>query len=185
MDVRCQQFLSGAGFSDQQHSRIGSGDERSLFDCMLENRTRSDHPGAFAYDFTKSLILAPQLALLQSVFDHDQNFVAAERLLQKIECARANCVNRIGDRSVAGDHHNGNAIVVVSKEAQEIDAVAVRQSHIEKAYVRTISKQSRSKLIGSPADENVVALPLEDHLEGKADVWFVVENENAFTRHCV
>jgi hypothetical protein len=60
VDVRGEQFLSGAGFADQEHAGVGARDQRGLLEDGFEDRARADHPGAFADQLAETLVLLPE-----------------------------------------------------------------------------------------------------------------------------
>jgi hypothetical protein len=176
MNVRRHQFFASPGFAREENARIGTGYKRCLLDSVLENRARSDHFRAVADDFPEAFVLAPESGLVQRVFDDDQNFVASEWLLQKIEGTRPNGFDCMGNGSVPGNHDYGNLVLVYPKEPKHIDPVTIRQSHVDKASVRTIRRDTRAEFGDGFANEHVVTFAFEDHLQRKADVRFVINN---------
>ena len=89
MDVRGQQLLAGARFADQQHARIGARGHRRLFHRALETpgSTRSFRARPAASRSRAILLL--QRALLERILNRDHHAVAAQRLLEEVECAGA------------------------------------------------------------------------------------------------
>src|SRR5262249_25947287 len=108
MDMPGKQFFACAGLSVKKHTRIGARHQRRLFDGVLEYGAGSDHFRTFADDFANPLVLSFEVRLLDRVLDYNQNLVACQRLLEKVEGARPQRLNGIGDGTVAGDHDDWN-----------------------------------------------------------------------------
>src|SRR5262249_23634326 len=176
MNMRREQFFSCSGLAHQKYARIRLCDERRLSNCKFKRRAGTDHFRTISDNFSKALVFALKLLLLQRILDDDEDLISAERLLEKIESAGTNGFDGVRDRAMTGDHDRGNTIVVFAKETQQIDAAAIRQPYVEQADVGAITRNTRPKLGRSPAKENAVALALPDHFQGAANVWFVVDD---------
>ena len=111
MDVGGQQLLAGPGLSRQQHADVGSRHLGRLLHGVLERGRRSDHPRRVPDQLAEALVLALQVRPLERVLDDQQHAVARERLLEELERAHLRRLNRVGNRAVTGDHHDGRTLV--------------------------------------------------------------------------
>ena len=91
--------------------------------------------GRAAHQFAQPLVLLAQGGLLDGVLHGQQHAVAAQRLLQEIEGAGARGFHRVGDGAVAGNHDGRRRRAVLPHGLQQVDAVAVRQLHVEQVGV--------------------------------------------------
>src|SRR5262249_55413913 len=159
MDVSCQQFFAGTGFPTQKDPGIRPGHQRRLLDGIFEYGARSDHPRFFTDDLAKLLVFTLQARLLDRILDDNQNLVPCQRLLEKVECARAQRLDGISDCTVAGDHDCRNL-----KNRQELDPIAIWQPYIQKTNVGPVSRDFAVKLGCRSAHNYVVSLAFEYHL---------------------
>ena len=134
----------------------------------------ADHPRA-ADHLPQSPILFAQLGFIERVLQREQNFFAAQRLLQKIESARARRLHRVGDGAVARDHQHRRIDVVGSHPADQIDAAAVRQTDIDQIGVGAL--RLRLGFGDARARRYGVAFALQNQPQRAADIFFVVDDQ--------
>jgi hypothetical protein len=135
VNVRRQQFLAGSRFADQQHAGIRPRRHGGLLHGARPGGRGADHLRRAAHQFAQTLVLLPQVGLLDGVLHGQQDAVAAQRLLQKIEGAGARGLHRVGDGSVSRNHDGRPRGAVLAHGLQQVDAVAVRQFHVEQVGV--------------------------------------------------
>ena len=143
--------------------------------------TGADHLGAGPHQFAQALVLAAQCGLLQRVLQRQQNFVAAERLFQKIERAGARGGHGFGDGAVPGNHDGGREVFALPQIAQEFDAAAVGEADIQQQQIGSLSCGLG---IGDGSRErDRVAFALQNQAQRAADIRLVVQHEDTFGGH--
>ena len=178
MHVRGEQLLARAGLAEQQHGDVRPRDLRRLLHGLQKRRAPPDHPRRVAHQLAKALVLALQIQSLQRVLGHEQHAIARERLFQEIERAAARRHDGVLDRAVPGDHHDGRRDVALPDRPEQIDAVAVRQAHIEQVQIGP--KRATRRLEGRDrvADRDAIALALENQAQRPADVRLIVDDDD-------
>src|SRR5262245_7251062 len=81
------------------------------------------------------------------------------------------------------NHDDRHAVVILTKVAEQVDAVSVGKPDVEEAKVRPEAGDAGAKLGRRPADRNGVTFTLQDHLQRESDVGFVIDNEDALAWH--
>ena len=153
VDVRRQQFLAGARLAGQQHARVGARHLRRLLE------RRAGRPGSTRSSGARRRPVraaarspAASAACSSAFFSDEQHPVAAERLLEEVERARARGRHRVGDGRVPGDHDDRRVRALLRDERQQVDAVAVRQAHVEQIRVGVRAGQPPPEVGAAPAD---------------------------------
>ncbi len=121
--------------------------------------------------------------MLERVLEGEQDAIAAERFFEEVECAGASGFDGVGDGGVAGDHDGGRGDVAALHVFQQIDAAAVGEADVEDEDVGAAEIGELLELADGAEGVHGVALALEDHAEGAADVFFVVNDQDAFVIH--
>ena len=155
---------------------------RRLFDDSPEGGARADHPGRVADQFAQPRVLLRERGLLQRVLEDEQEPVAAERLLEEVERARAGGRHRVGDGRVPGDHDDRRVRALVRDERQQVDAARVREAHVQEIRVRVRPGQPPLEVGAAAADGDGIARALQHQPERGADVLLVVDNHDASSR---
>ncbi len=185
VEVRGEQFFAGAGFADEQHAGVGAGRHGGLFHRAQEGGAGADHLGSGADDLAQFFVLLPQRGLRERVFEGHQHAVAAERLFEEVESAGAGGFDGVGDGGVAGDHDDRRFHFLLLQPAQQVDAAAIGEAHVEEEDVHALGIGEGFEFGGGFENVDGEAFALEDHAQGAADVFFVVNDENAFGDHFV
>src|ERR1017187_2334330 len=87
------------------------------------------------------------------------------------------------DRSVGGDQDYGKLRVAQTDLAQHVQAVAIRQAHIEKHQIeRPVVELLQARLTGLGQRDRKF-FRRQEGLESLADLEFVIDDENGSSRH--
>jgi len=183
VNVRRQQFLPRSRFADQQHARIRPRRHRGLFHHAQPRRAGPDHLGRAAHQVAQALVLLPQRGVLHGVLHRQQHAVAAQRLLQEIEGSGARRLHRVGDGAVPGNHDGRRRRAVLLHRPQQVDAVAVRQLHVEQVRVGPLRVRMAPEFRHRFADVHAVAFAFQNHSQRAPDVLFVIHDQHAFGSH--
>ena len=124
-----------------------------------------------------------QIGAIEGVLDGHQNAVAAERFFEEIESSGAGGFDGIGDGAVAGNHDDGRGCHVLPDGAQQVDAVAIGQLHIEEVGVGATAVGMPVEVRHGAANIDGIAFPLQDQTQGAADILFVIHDQKAFGYH--
>ena len=178
MDVGGQQLLAGPGLSRQQHADVGPRHLGRLLHGLLERGRRSDHPRRVPDQLAVALVLALQVRPLERVLDDQQHAVARERLLEELERAHLRRLNRVGHRAVTGDHHGSGSLIPLPHRAQQVDAAAIGQPHVEQVDVGGRAAAFRRERRRRVEHADAIALALQDQTERPADVRLVVDDDD-------
>ena len=84
---------------------------------------------------------------------------------------------------MTGDHDHRHAVVMVAEKTQQVDAVAIGQAYVEHAHIRSSRGDAGAEFRRGPADDDTESFAFQNHLEGKPDVGFVIDDEDAFGCH--
>ena len=128
-------------------------------------------------------VLGPGVATREHVRAHGlghnlANLLLVERLLDVVEGAQLDRLDRAFHRAVRGDHHHRHIGVVDRELAQQ--AHAVENWHLEVGYDDVdAAAHAGQRLIPVGCGHHVVAIAPQDGLKHAADVEFVVRDENA------
>ena len=133
--VRGEQLLAGAGLAGKQHADVRSRDLRRLLDRLAEQRAPADHPGRLADQLAEPLVLALQLGSLDRVRSTSSTRSRASGFSRKSNAPLARRIDRVADRPVPGDHHHRRRVVALPERAEQVDAVAVRQTQIQQVEI--------------------------------------------------
>ena len=125
VDVGGEQLLARAGLTDQEYPGVGAGGQGGLLGGALESGAGADHAGRAAHQLAQALVLAAQGGLFQGVLEGQEDPVAAEGLLEKIEGSGAGGLDGAGDGGVARDHDGRR-----SQGGEQVDAAPVGQPYI-------------------------------------------------------
>ena len=183
VNVLCEQLFPGTRLADEQHACVRPRRHRGLLHGPQIRRAGADHFRPRAHHFAEAFVLAPQAGVLQRVFQRHQHFFAAQRFFEKIERAGARSLDCVGDRPVPGNHDRGRAGIVLLKRAQQVDAAAVGQAHVEQEGIGALRVAIFAELGHGAANRHRVAFALQNHAQRAADVVFVVNYQNFFGRH--
>jgi hypothetical protein len=80
---------------------------------------------------------------------------------------------------VAADHEDRQVGLLVLDLLQELDAVDPGEAHVEEEHVDPPLGQAGDELLGGLEGLHLVALALQHHREGPADVALVVDDDDA------
>src|SRR5688572_629211 len=126
--------------------------------------TRPNHSRRLADDLPKTLVFLSQGGLLQSVLQNKQDTFTGERLLEKVEGAVACRLDGIGDTAVTRNHHDGGAVVVVTKRPQDIDTISIWKLDVQQIRIRAPVRPICLELRRRAANRNSITFALEDQL---------------------
>ena len=124
------EFFSGSRFALNENGAVEACDRIDEFEDAMHRAARADNvvePVLLVQLFSQVLILKPQLALLESLANHDRQLDELERLRQIVVCALLHRRHSSLDRAVSGDDDaNGFGI---SNEGffQELDSCLTRK----------------------------------------------------------
>ena len=125
-------------------------------------------------------VLSLQLVGLDRAVDHQQQPVGLERLLDEIVGAGLDRRDGGVDRTVAADHHHRDRRILATDDLEDLQAVefAALQPDIEDDERGTALPHGLDRfgtVVGTPRG---VALVLEDAGDQRADIAFVVDDQN-------
>ena len=86
---------------------------------------------------------------------------------------------------MAGDHDDGSGDLAGLQFAQQIDAAGVGQPDIHDEEIEAAAIGKGAHLGGGTRDIDLITLAFEDHPQGTADIFFVVNDQNAPRWHGV
>jgi hypothetical protein len=126
-------------------------------------------------------VLVLEASPLEGVLDHQQRLLERERLLDEVLGAHAHCLDRRLDVAVPRDHHHRQLGVESSHAGQRLEAVHLRQPHVEQQQVVAARLERLQALLAALHRLHGVALVVEDALERGADTALVVDDQDRFT----
>jgi hypothetical protein len=173
------ELLADAALAEQQH---GGARRRGA----LHGLQHLHQAGAPSDDFVLRLHREPQFAvlvlerlLLQHVAQRHDDALAAQWLVEEVDCAGPDGIDGRGGRAVARDHHDGQRLVDGAQPAQHLHAVHARHLDVEQHQVRPFALRQLDAVLAVARPEELVVLVLEDHAQRVADRGFVVDHQDA------
>ena len=129
--------------------------------------------------FLEVLALPAEASLLEGVADADEDALAVEGLLQEIEGPQLGRLDRRLDGALAGDHDDLGDERPRPQLGQDFETALARHLDVQEDEVDADRVPERLQpVLAGPGLEEFIALVLEDHLQGLADILFVVDDQD-------
>src|SRR5262249_13951321 len=132
MDGPRHELFADAALAEEHDRRVGWRCPANGFEHLPERRALTDD---FVFRFHRQLqlaVLLPELELIERVLNRDDDSFAAERLVEKIGCARADRLHRSCRRPMTGNHYNWQGVVDRSNLPEHLHTVHTRHLDVEK-----------------------------------------------------
>ena len=173
-------FLAGAGRAGDQHAAAGRRHPLDLGADAGGRARRADEGHLASGTAAQAGILALQAIGLDGAIDHQQQAVGLERLFDEVVGAGLDRRHGRVDRAVAADHHHRNRRILAPDHVEELQAVelAALQPDVEDHQRRPALAHGVDRLGAVVGAAGGVALILQDARDQRADVAFVVDDEN-------
>src|SRR3990172_1928139 len=171
------EFFSRSVFSRDKNACIGWGNSfnnrKNLIDFLA---LPEDLP--FSFDaFLEFPVLCLKPALLKSVANGYDEFIAVERFWQKIKRAQLRGFDCGLNRTVAGDHHDWKFSIPFTNLLKNLKPIHARHLNIQQDKIR--ARQDFLKgLLTVLCKEDFVPFILEDHFDGIAYPFFIINDQN-------
>jgi hypothetical protein len=182
VDAARDQFLAGAALAGHQHGGVGR--VRHLVDAGLhvaDRRRQADQLGRrqLAHAVLQPGQFVLQLPGLQHAPQHRQDAVGGERLLDHVGSALAHRLDGVGDRAIAGQHHDVGRGIAAAEAPQHRQAVGARQVEVQEDEVEAAMLDPPGAVFGRTGGFDVQAFALQQRAEALADPLFVVDDQDA------
>ena len=177
---RADGLLARAGRAGDQHPAAGRRHPLDLGAHAGRRARGADEGHLAARAAAQAGILAPQPVGLDRAVDHQQQPVGLEGLLDEVVGAGLDRRDRGVDRAVAADHHHGNRRVLAPDHVEQLQPVelAALQPDVEDHQRRPALAHGFDRLGAVVGAAGGIALILQDARDQRADVAFVVDDEN-------
>ncbi len=174
------ELLAGAALAVDQDRGVGRGDLEDLLPEVLDQGVMADDLVVFLGLLLEVLALAAEVRLLEGVADADQDPLAVERLFQEIEGPELGGLDRGLDRPLPRDHDDLRHVRARPQLGQDFEAALAGHLDVEEDQVDADGLlEHLQPVLPRRGFEELVALVLEDHLQGLADVLLVVDDQDA------
>ena len=177
---RATRLLAGAGGTGDQHAAAGRRHAVELAAHVGGRARGADERHLAARAPAQARILAPQPVGLDGAVDHQQQAVGLERLLDEVVGAGLDGRHGGVDRAVAADHHHRHRRLLAADHFQELQTIelAALQPDVEDHQRRPALPHGVGGLGAVVSATGGVALILQDARDQRADVAFVVDDQN-------
>jgi hypothetical protein len=178
VDGAGHELLAHPALAGDEHGRArGRGAPHRLPD-LLEGAAAAHHAVAVVEDEPQPPVLLGEALLAERVPRGDQDALAVGRLLDEVEGAQLHRLHRRLHRAVAGEDNDGRRAVLLLQLLQDLEPVHLGHLDVEEHEVRRLLLGELEPHRPVRGEEDLVALVLEDHLEGRADGVLVVDDED-------
>ena len=178
------EFLADTALAGDEHGGVGRRRPADRRHHLLEPAAVADHLMADLDGALERPVLVPEAGLLEGVLNrHAQPVGALERLLEKVERALPDRLDRRARRPVRGDHHDRQRVVHGMQTRQDVEAVHARHLHVEQHQVGRFPFDQREPFLAGRGSGDVVAVVLERHPQRFADPCVIVDDEYAWLGH--
>ena len=178
VDGARHQLLAHAALARDEHGRVrGRGPADRLPD-LLQGRALAFHAIALVEGELQPPVLLHELPLAQRVPRHEQDALGFGRLLDEVVGPQLGGLHRRLHRAVPGEDDHGRCALFGLQGLQHLEPVHLRHLDVEEDEVGrfALGNLQRGRTVGG--EDDLVPLVLEDHLEGRADPLFVVDDEH-------
>ena len=176
MDGASDEFFSGAGFAENADAGFAGSDAIDLGQEFFHRWARADE-FMLAEAVAQFAVFIFEAGKFQSVFDGEQQLVCAERLFQKIECAKARGFDRHFDIGLAGDQHDGRLHAGFFQFFEKVHAAFAGHDHVRKDQVEMLGAHKFHGSSRVVADGGFVACEAKGSGKRRQRVGIVVDEE--------
>ena len=182
VDVTGEDFLTGPALSREQDCRVGRSDLLGKLEDFVEPLGFSDRPDdagpvPAADLLLQVLVLDPNRAVIAGPAQNSDQFVVGERLLDVVERALVDCLNRGLQRGLGRHQDHRRHRVLLPDRVQDVDAGHLRHSHVGQDDVVGAAADLVQAGLSTLRGEDLEALFLEQDPQCIEDARLVVDDQ--------
>ena len=173
------ELLARAALAVDQDGGVGRRDLEDLLPEVLDERVVADDLVVLLGLLLEVLAFPAEARLLEGVADAEEDALAVERLLQEIEGPELGRLDGRLDGALPRDHDDLRDERPLPELGQDLEAALARHLDVQEDEVDADRLlEHLQAVLARPGLEELVALVLEDHLQGLADVLLVVDDQD-------
>jgi hypothetical protein len=179
VDGSGDELLAGSALSVNEDRGVGGG-------CLEDVLPKLLHQGVLADEFIALFRLFPQVeafpaesVLVEGVSDAEENPVTVEGFFQEFESAELGGLHGRLNGALPGDHDHLGSIRTLPYLGQDFQSVPAGHLDIkeDKLDVDRLFDERKRRLAVAGFEE-LISLVLKDHLEGLADIFLIVDDQD-------
>ena len=172
------EFLAGAAFAIDEHAAVGGRGQGDLLAHGLHGNALADDVVARAEFLAQAAVFLFEAQEVDGLAHGERGGLERKRFFDEIEGAEFGGAHGGLDAGMAGDHHDHGQLPALAHEFERAEAVQAWQPDVEKHDVHRAAREPGQALFAAGHGFDGVALFGQDGGEGRADAFFVVDDED-------